>query len=119
MTDIQNPCPKWCVSGTDEGGGHLHRTHRTVIDRYADGTMAHVSACGGSFGANEIAVHGSYATTDSSTVHADLYVPLENASRLAGVFEALSYIPPDQIRELAAAIRQAETEMTAEPEAGA
>jgi hypothetical protein len=113
-------CPKWCVTDRAlDGQQHIHRTQRTVVDLFESGTHAHVSTCGGSFGKDEIAVHSFHMTADSNPVHGDLYVPLGDASRLAGVFEALSYVAPDQIRELASAVRQAEAEMTAEPEAGA
>jgi hypothetical protein len=115
-----NPeCPKWCVTEPEEpeGGKHIHRTQRTAVDRYESGTHASISTRGGSFGKDEIVVHAWHMTAESNHVYADLYVPVRDAPRLAGVFEALSYVTPDQVRELAASIRQAEAEMT-EPEAG-
>src|SRR5260370_22250093 len=124
MTDIQHPCPKWCV--TEPGDArHIHRTQRTEVHRFKSGTSASLSTRGGSFGLggpageNEIVVHAWHRTAESDSVSGDLYVPVRDASHLAGVFEALSYVTPTQVRELAAGIRQAEAEMTAEPEAGA
>jgi len=126
MAGIQDPCPKWCVTEPEEpeGSRHIHRTQRTEVERYESGTHASITTRGGSFGTDEIVVHAWHRTADSNSVQADLYVPAGDAPRLAGVFEALSYVSPDQIRELAAGIRQAGAEMTgaeaeAEPEAGA
>jgi hypothetical protein len=124
MTGIQDPCPKWCVTEREpEDSAHIHRTQRTEVDRYAAGTPASISTRGGSFGVgdpsrqNEVVVHSWYQPEPGNSVNGDLYVPLKDAPHLAGVFEALSYVTPTQIRELAAGIRQAEAEMT-EPEAG-
>jgi hypothetical protein len=118
MAGITEPCPKWCVSEPEESEGsrHIHRTQRTAVDRYDSGTHVSASTRGGSFGTaagNEIVVHSWHAVRDSDSVDGDLYVPLKDATRLAAVFEALSYLDPDKIRQLAAGIRQAHAEMEA------
>jgi len=120
MTDTSKPCPKWCVTEAPEPGddtSHIHRTQRTEVGRSESGTYAQLSTRGGSFGNDEIVVHAWHMAADSNPVKGDLYVPLKDAPHLAGVFEALSYVTPEQHRELAAGIRQAAAEM--EPEAGA
>jgi hypothetical protein len=122
MADTSKPCPKWCVIEPDpEDSGHIHRTQRTEVWQHQSGTSAQIATRGGSFGLgdqpNEIVVHAWHAAPDSDPVSGDLYVPVKDAPHLAGVVEALSHVGPEQIREVAAGIRQAAAEM--ESEAGA
>ena len=107
-----HPCPPWCAD--DEDHGATHTTARTALR--VGGRNGHLATCAGMFGAPpEVVVHATWsnpANDHALDAQGDLYVPLADAERLAGVIEVLAHATPGTHRELAAAIRQAAATIT-------
>jgi hypothetical protein len=113
-----HPCPPWCTIDHEE-----ERGPGLVFSHHSDGatfirTPAWDYVAAGRVQIGDNSGGPQVSVTSSSGVAGALWLKAHDAEKLAGAVEVLAAAAPDQIRELAAAIRKAAAQIT-DPEAWA